>query len=122
MRAAIRGRWQGIPFDTQCKAVGLPVPVAELKFHPLRRWRFDWAFTEAKLAVEVEGGVWTGGRHTRGVGFLKDCEKYAEALIHGWRVLRVTPKHIQDGKALGWCYAILEGKPVLRLNGRGEVA
>jgi hypothetical protein len=48
----------------------------------------------------VEGGAWSGGRHTRGAGFEKDLEKYAEALILGWRVLRVTPKQIADGSAL----------------------
>jgi hypothetical protein len=43
------------------------------------------------VALEVEGGVWTGGRHTRGAGFLKDVEKYNRAAVLGWRLLRVTP-------------------------------
>jgi hypothetical protein len=68
------------------------VPVMEHKFHPTRKWRFDYAFPESMVAVEVEGGVWTGGRHTSGAGFLKDMEKYNTALLHGWRVYRVTPK------------------------------
>jgi very-short-patch-repair endonuclease len=90
-----------LAFDQQCRLAGLPMPIAEFRFHPERRWRFDWAFQTAdRLAVEVEGGVWSGGRHTRGVGFEKDLEKYAEALILGWKVLRVTPKQIADGRAL----------------------
>lgn len=94
-------------FDVQCRYAGLPVPLPEYRFHHKRLWRFDWAFTEARVAVEVEGGAWTGGRHTRGSGFVKDIEKYAEALCLGWRVLRVTPKQIEDGTALTWCDRIL---------------
>lgn len=85
-------------FIPACKAHGLPEPVAEFRFHK-REWRFDFAFTEAKIAVEFEGGVWTQGRHTRPGGFLRDMEKYNEAAILGWRVLRVAthaPDHVFD--------------------------
>ena len=64
----------------------------ELKFHPTRKWRFDYAIPEHRIAIEVEGGVWTGGRHTRPAGFLKDITKYNQAALLGWRVFRVTPK------------------------------
>ena len=68
-------------------------PVGEYRFHPVRRWRFDWAFVSPnKIGLEVEGGIWTGGRHVRGAGFLKDIEKYNAAAVLGWRVLRVTPR------------------------------
>lgn len=98
-----------LPFDRQCQLTGLPVPVAEHRFHPTRRWRFDWAFLDHKLAVEVEGAAFMpgGGRHTRGAGFRKDTEKYAEALIAGWRVLRVMPEHIANGRALTWVDRII---------------
>lgn len=69
--------------------------VPEYKFHPTRKWRFDFAWPENKIAMEVEGGVWTGGRHTRGAGFLKDCEKYNAAASLGWRIFRFTPKQIR---------------------------
>lgn len=52
------------------------------------------------LAVEVEGGVYSGGRHTRGAGFTKDCEKYNEAILFGWRVLRFTGEQVNDGTAI----------------------
>lgn len=65
--------------------------VKEFKFHPNRRWRFDYAIPEHKIAVEVEGGVWTNGRHTRPQGFLGDIEKYNTATLMGWRVFRTTP-------------------------------
>ncbi len=70
---------------------GLPRPEREWKFDAKRRWRFDYAWPEKMVALEVEGGVWTGGRHTRGAGFLKDIEKYNRAAVLGWRLLRVTP-------------------------------
>ena len=70
---------------------GLPRPEREWKFEVKRRWRFDYAWPQQMIALEVEGGVWTGGRHTRGAGFLKDVEKYNRAAVLGWRLLRVTP-------------------------------
>lgn len=68
--------------------------VKEFKFHPSRRWRFDYAIPEHKIAVEVEGGVWTGGRHTRPQGFLGDIVKYNTATLMGWRVFRTTPTEL----------------------------
>ena len=76
------------------QAMGLPIPVAEHRFEPLRRWRFDYAWPEAKIALEVEGGVFIGGRHTSGAGFVKDMAKYNRAAVLGWRVLRVQPKEL----------------------------
>jgi very-short-patch-repair endonuclease len=67
----------------QIRAVKLPEPVREHRFHAVRRWRFDFAYPDQKLAIEVEGGVWSVGRHTRGAGFTKDCEKYNTALMDG---------------------------------------
>ena len=81
---------------------GLPAPRREHRFHPTRRWRFDLAWPDALVAVEVEGGAYSGGRHTRGKGFEGDCEKYNEASLDGWTLIRVTPKMINDGRALAW--------------------
>ena len=64
--------------------------VEEHRFHPERRFRFDFAFLGERVAVEIEGGSWSGGRHVRGAGFEKDCEKYNLAGSMGWRVLRFT--------------------------------
>jgi hypothetical protein len=72
----------------------------EHPFWAKRAWRFDFAWPSHHLAVEVEGGAWSGGRHTRGAGFEADCEKYAVAALLGWRVLRVTGSMIKDGRAL----------------------
>lgn len=83
-----------------CKAMKLPAPVREYRFHPTRRWRFDYAFPANMLAIEIEGGSWTGGRHTRGLGFQKDLEKYNEAAIMGWRILRFTPQDVTSKVAV----------------------
>ena len=69
---------------------GFGRPEREYRFHPVRKWRFDFAFPDKKVAIEAEGGSWSGGRHTRGSGFIKDSEKYNEAVCMGWRVLRYT--------------------------------
>jgi very-short-patch-repair endonuclease len=70
--------------------------VCELRFHPERMWRFDFAFEEQKIAIELEGGIWNNGAHTRGSHFNSDCEKYNEATILGWKVLRYTTDTIQN--------------------------
>lgn len=72
----------------------------EYQFHPTRRWRFDFAWPLKKIAVEIEGGVWSNGRHTRGSGFIEDCRKYNEAVILGWRVIRVTTEMVRSGEAM----------------------
>lgn len=82
--------------------VGLPAPVLEHPFSkPLgRKHRFDLAWPDRMLALEIDGGVWVGGRHNRGQGFIKDQEKSNLAALLGWRVLRCTPQDINQGKAL----------------------
>jgi len=76
-------------------AAGLPAPLREFKFHLWRRWRFDYAWPNYMVALEVEGGAWSGGRHTRGAGFLGDIEKYNEAAAGGWYVLRCIPRTLR---------------------------
>lgn len=81
----------------------------EHTFAPPRRWRFDFAWPSQMLALEVEGGVWTGGRHTTSTGFLGDLEKYNEASIAGWTLLRVTPEQVHNGEALTLLERVMEG-------------
>ena len=87
--------------ETQIIQVGLPEPEREYKFaHPVRKWRADFAWPKMRLLVEAEGGTWSRGRHVRGDGFEKDCEKYNWAAINGWTVLRYTSSMIRDGRAI----------------------
>lgn len=85
---------------SQIRLVGLPEPTREYRFHPVRRWRFDFSWPDKLLAIEVEGGTWVKGRHTTGLGFAKDCEKYNEAALLGWTVLRYPSKMIHSGEAV----------------------
>lgn len=62
----------------------------EFKFHPSRKWRFDFAIQRLKIAIEIEGAVWQNGRHTRGYGFIADTKKYNAATSLGWAVLRFS--------------------------------
>jgi len=64
----------------------------EKRFHPVRRWRFDYFLPALNTAIEIEGGIFSGGRHTRGAGYSRDCEKYNQAQIMGFLVLRY-PAH-----------------------------
>lgn len=87
--------------ETHLRMVGLwPRFVTEYRFDPRRQWRFDFAALEERVAIEVEGGTWVKGAHSRGKGFEEDCEKYAEAAIAGWAVLRVTTHMVEDGRAI----------------------
>ncbi|WP_151965469.1 DUF559 domain-containing protein [Acinetobacter soli] len=72
----------------------------EYKFHPERNWRADFWITGSKILVEVEGGIWSGGRHTRGKGFIADMEKYNAAAILGFKVLRFDTQQVKSGLAI----------------------
>jgi len=86
-----------------CKTIeaetGMKV-VKEYAFHPTRKWRFDYCIPEAMIAIEVEGGAYTQGRHTRGKGFIADMDKYNEAAILGWCLIRVTPDKLMTSKTI----------------------
>ena len=66
----------------------------EHSFFPGRRWRIDFAIVGLKIGIEIEVGVWSGGRHTRGNGFVDDMEKYNAAVTLGWVILRFTPQDL----------------------------
>ncbi len=97
-------------FERLLRSVGLPAPVREHRFHPVRRWRFDYAWIDHKVALEVEGGVWTGGRHTRGAGFVGDMEKYNAAVVAGWRVVRVVPGKLCASATVGMLESLLQSE------------
>ena len=105
----MRPGWLMLSLAQQCELMKLPVPEAEVRFHPTRRWRFDLAWPQKMLAVEIDGAVWTQGRHSRGAGIEKDCEKYSEAAIAGWRVMRVTTGMVKSGQALSLIERALNG-------------
>jgi len=105
-------------FDLQLRALKLPEPEREYRFaaHHVggpgkglrtrlaeagrRDWRMDFAWPEYQFAVEVEGGAWVGGRHTRGKGFEADIEKYHHAARLGWTVYRTSANLIRSGQSV----------------------
>jgi hypothetical protein len=93
-------------FALHCQSYGL-TPTREHKFHPTRRWRFDFAFPERMCAVECEGAVWTNGRHTRGSGFVADMEKYNAAASLGWFVFRFDASAVKSGEAIKFMVGVL---------------
>ena len=72
----------------------------EFKFHPTRKWRADFHLKGKKILVEVEGGIWSNGRHTRGKGYLGDLEKYNAATMMGYQVIRFSTEQVKSGKAI----------------------
>lgn len=96
-------------FALQVRIHGLPEPEREVRFAPPRLFRLDFAWRPQMVALECEGGTWMNGRHSRGKGFESDCEKYALAVLAGWRVLRATTDQIEDGIAIEWVKKALAG-------------
>jgi len=102
------------------RTLGIPEPELEHRFHPERKWRFDFAWPQQKVALEVEGGVWTYGRHNRASGFLRDMEKYNRAAVLGWRVLRVTPKALLSPATVAMLKGALSNENELGAVGGAE--
>lgn len=87
-------------FTALCKQELGETVYKEFRFCQKRKWRFDYALPNHRVALEVEGGVWTQGRHTRPKGFLGDIEKYNTATMLGWRVLRTTPSKLCSAETI----------------------
>ena len=90
--------------------VGLPPPTPEFKFAAEamgRQWRSDFAWPDKMILVEIEGGIWVKGRHTRGQGFENDCHKYNAAAELGYRVFRFTPAMLHSGEAIALLERVL---------------
>jgi very-short-patch-repair endonuclease len=82
----------------QLDCVGLR-PVRQFRFHPVRRWRSDFAFPEHCILVEVDGGEWVKSAHNTGYGRRRDNEKDRAAQALGYTVLRFTGSEVRDGTA-----------------------
>lgn len=110
----------------QLRAMRAPAPVREYRFAEqhvgpgpgirlrlreagLKDWRFDFAWPDKMLGVEVEGGAHVGGRHTRGVGFTEDCLKYHHAMALGWTIYRCEGRLVERGDAARLIEKLLGG-------------
>ena len=92
------------------EAGGVPVGgwVAGYIFHPTRKWRLDLAWPDIKLGVEIQGGTWARGKHSRGRGQAEDCQKISEAVALGWSIMTVTTEQVMDLKAHPWIVAAIQ--------------
>jgi hypothetical protein len=84
----------------QIKMAGLPIPTREYKAIPNRRFRWDMAWIEPRILLEVQGAIWVKGGHSTGRGITRDCEKLNLASMAGWHCFAVTSDMIKDGTAL----------------------
>ena len=81
-------------FALYWRSLGGPELEREFRFHPERKWRADFAHIESRTLIEIEGGIYIQGRHNRAAGFIADAEKYLEAFLAGWSVVRLTSAQI----------------------------
>ena len=81
---------------------GYPRPHPQAMLIPNRRFRFDYCYPTAKLAIEIQGQIWRKGGHTSGRGITRDAEKLNELTCIGWRCLHITPEQIASGEAKDW--------------------
>lgn len=104
-------------FMSQCATDLAELPEREYVFARPRRWRADFAFVQSKVLVEIEGGLWTRGRHVRPLGFENDARKSNAAVLLGWRVLRFSSSMVQSGEAIAFMRQVLPLAERVRRNG-----
>ena len=95
-------------FRSWCAIQGFPRPEPEYRILSDRKFRWDWAWPDKRVALEIQGGVWVHGKHGRGSGIVKDHEKMNLAVVAGWRVLQVQPKNLMTTQTAQWIRALLE--------------
>ena len=97
-------------FEFQLKAFKLLGYEREHRFHPTRKWRFDFSFKESLLAIELHGAIYTNGRHTRGAGVEADMIKINTAQEMGWTVLCFSAGIVKSGEAVAQVGRMLKAR------------
>lgn len=97
-------------FLDQLRLLNLPAPVAEHRFHGTRNWRFDWVYLDRRIAIEYQGGNYTGrGGHNTVKGLRNDYAKFTEAALLGWTLILIDSETVRSGKAAEWVERALKG-------------
>lgn len=107
---AKRERWEDMFLSQLRGCPGIPMWHREWQFDSKRKWRFDFALVTLLVVAEIEGGVYSQGRHTRGSGFEADCEKYNRAAELGWTIFRYTPSMVKSGDAIAQFERVVQEK------------
>lgn len=91
---------------------GIPAPVAEVKFHDTRKWRLDFAYPDAMVAIEYQGGNFSRGKggHSSIAGLMRDYEKFTEASLLGWTLILIDAASVRSGQAVEWVRRAMEVK------------
>lgn len=76
-------------FEARWRVLGGPVLEPEHRFDSDRGWRADFLHRPTMTLIELEGGAYSQGRHTRSKGFIEDIFKYNRATMLGYRLLRI---------------------------------
>ena len=97
-RQALQAHW-----EFQLRAVGIDPPAREHRFHPTRNWRFDYAWPDLQLAVELQGF----GHHQLN-RYFSDVEKFNAAMLAGWHIYLVTTAMVHNGTGLALVEQALE--------------
>ncbi len=102
LRKAVKPREKSPGEETMAQhLIAYKIPFErEVMFYSQRKWRFDFLLTGTQIAIEVEGGIWTKGGHTRGKHFEEDCLKYNTAAALGFKVFRFSTGMVKSGKAI----------------------
>lgn len=110
-----------VVFFALLKSCGLPLPRPEYHFHEERLWRADYAWEAQRILLEVEGGIWTQGRHVRGKGYKGDMQKYTAAALDWWRVFRVEPDELSTMATIELLKKAFENAHYLQLPPNEEI-
>lgn len=107
-------------FIQQLRSYGIQME-REHKFHPTRKWRFDFAIPALLVAVEIEGGTRQGLGHSTHSGITRDCEKGNAAVLLGWRVLRGTSEQVKNLKLIDTLKELLQMSLPVTPNVTGKI-
>ncbi|HHP0484931.1 hypothetical protein LC147_11945 [Vibrio harveyi] len=108
----VKKAYQALHARIQRQLIGLPKYEQEVMFHPTRKWRLDYAWSDLKIGLEVHGGTHKQGRHTRGIGFANDREKMNEAQLLGWIIIEVATDNIPQLR--DWLLRALEHRTAIK--------
>lgn len=108
--------------ESQMRAEGLPDYEREFVFNEKRKWRFDYLFPVERVAVEYEGGIFDKGKggHSSITGIMRDIEKYNEATLAGYTVIRVTAQSVASGAAIRYIFRALDKARCVKIASDGR--